>query len=331
MRILRLLLAAGIAILFAMGPARAQEDYCARLRADLAALGGGRAPGNEVGGSAREADDLRRRIRAAQDRSRAEGCSGGFLGELFGNRRGAPPGLCAAIRSDIARMERQLARLRAPARRWAPRWESDSFRQQDAAAIRRRMEEAGCNTQTARGGGPNWGPYRTVCVRACDGFFFPISSSASRREFDQHARACQALCPGQEVSLYYFGVGEDDPARAVSLTGDRYSTLPNAFAYRDSFNPTCGCAPEGGWASVASHYSRAYPTGMLAPSSTVERTSLGIPVPRVKPAASDDPETLANRLGGFEVEPVAPSGEAEVASRGDQEIRLIGPAFYYAN
>lgn len=325
MRLLSFLIAAGIS-LFAANAALAQDDYCARLRADLAALGGGGAQTAAAGNT----DALRARISAARDRQRAEGCTGGFLGDLFGNGRNrANAGLCSAIRADIARMERELSRSRGASRRWAPRFDFDSFGEDNAALIRQRMEEAGCSTETARSG-PNWGPYRTVCVRACDGFYFPISSSAKRGDLEQHAQACQALCPGQQVSLYYYNPSEDDPSNAVSLTGDRYSSSPNAFAYRNSFNPSCGCAPEGGWATVANLYSRAYPRGMLATNSTVEQATLGVPVPRPMPS-SDDPETLANRAGAYVVEPVKPIVIGEIASRADPDIRLIGPAFYYAN
>src|SRR5262249_57790804 len=53
------------------------------------------------------------------------------------------------------------------------------------------------------------------------------------------------MCPASEVALYtYRNPGEDVP-QAVSLAGQPYTSLANAFRYRQEFNPACSCRRPG--------------------------------------------------------------------------------------
>ncbi len=45
--------------------------------------------------------------------------------------------------------------------------------------------------------GDGRGPYRTMCVRTCDGAFFPITSNATPADFGRDAASCAARCPGR--------------------------------------------------------------------------------------------------------------------------------------
>jgi len=91
------------------------------------------------------------------------------------------------------------------------------------------------------------GSLRTLCVRTCDGAFFPISSSATPADFQRDAEACQRRCPGAETALYYHALATEETDQMVSAsTGEPYIELPTAFAYktRDRSQPgQCGCAP----------------------------------------------------------------------------------------
>ena len=44
--------------------------------------------------------------------------------------------------------------------------------------------------------------YRTLCVRLCDGFYFPISPATPQSRFARDADACSASC-GSEARLFY--------------------------------------------------------------------------------------------------------------------------------
>jgi len=86
------------------------------------------------------------------------------------------------------------------------------------------------------------GSYRTLCVRTCDGYYFPISSRASSRRFSRDARRCKAEC-GAEGQLFYLPKGSDDVKNMTSLDGHVYGRLPMAFAYRKSLINGCACKP----------------------------------------------------------------------------------------
>jgi hypothetical protein len=99
--------------------------------------------------------------------------------------------------------------------------------------------------------GPPSGTYRTVCVRSCDGFYFPISYSTVPAKFADDEKLCQRLCPATEATLFSHRNPGEDVARAVSGSGKLYSELPNAFSYRKQFNAACSCrAPGQSWADA---------------------------------------------------------------------------------
>jgi hypothetical protein len=84
------------------------------------------------------------------------------------------------------------------------------------------------------------GGSRVVCVRTCDGFFFPLP--ADGREGAQEM--CQALCPEAETQVFYMSP-EGDIERGVSASGQPYTSLANASRYRKAVVPNCGCRKEG--------------------------------------------------------------------------------------
>src|SRR6202051_4602136 len=93
--------------------------------------------------------------------------------------------------------------------------------------------------------GPQSGTYRTVCVRTCDGAYFPISFATVPARFPDDEKTCKSLCPAAEATLFsYRNPGEDINA-AVSINGQPYSSSPNAFRYRQEFNPSCSCHARG--------------------------------------------------------------------------------------
>lgn len=85
-----------------------------------------------------------------------------------------------------------------------------------------------------------------MCVRTCDGYYFPISSSASRSELYRDAEKCQARC-GQETTLFYQPSGDTSAKALVDLNGHRYEKMSYAFKYRKTFNASCRCRPQS-WA-----------------------------------------------------------------------------------
>ncbi len=93
--------------------------------------------------------------------------------------------------------------------------------------------------------GPQSGTYRTVCVRSCDGAYFPISFATVPARFPDDEKTCKALCPAADASLYSYRNPGEDMSQAVSINGQSYSSSPNAFRYRQEFNPSCACKAAG--------------------------------------------------------------------------------------
>ena len=91
---------------------------------------------------------------------------------------------------------------------------------------------------------------KAVCVRSCDGAFFPVSYSASQGRLAGLEDMCRALCPNADVSLYtYPPSGQIE--QAVSIAGAKYMDSPNALKYRQTFDPTCSCKRKGeSWADA---------------------------------------------------------------------------------
>jgi NAD+--asparagine ADP-ribosyltransferase len=83
-----------------------------------------------------------------------------------------------------------------------------------------------------------------MCVRSCDGFYFPVSFATTKRNFKKDAQACKSRC-GMPASLYVFPNPGGDIKDMVSYKkGEAYDKLKNAFLYRKKFVASCRCAPE---------------------------------------------------------------------------------------
>lgn len=89
------------------------------------------------------------------------------------------------------------------------------------------------------------GDYRTLCVRTCDGYFFPMSNAASLSDFQRDQKSCEAGCPGTEIELFYhLSVGETQDNMVSARTGQPYNKLPTAFRFKRVDLPrqtACGC------------------------------------------------------------------------------------------
>jgi hypothetical protein len=71
------------------------------------------------------------------------------------------------------------------------------------------------------------------CVRTCDGRYFPLSANNEQ----SRAATCSSLCPASDTKVFY-GSSID---HATSESGKTYSSLPNAFKYREQLVSGCTC------------------------------------------------------------------------------------------
>ena len=140
-----------------------------------------------------------------------------------------------------------------------------------------------------------------VCVRACDGSFFPVSYFGAANRSDMLEQVCRSLCPNADVTLYSFPFG-GTIEEAVSSTGEPYAHLPNAGKFEQTYDRSCSCrAPGQSWAEALAGAEAKYGRhshDIVVSVEDAERMSRPVEDPKAKPAATD---------------PVEPGNEAPVA------------------
>ncbi|MCJ2013403.1 DUF2865 domain-containing protein [Methylobacterium sp. J-076] len=121
----------------------------------------------------------------------------------------------------------------------------------DNSGRRRELQGLVARTCTAREGAsmPTGETYarggaQVICVRTCDGGYFPMPNLPEGRSGADEM--CQALCPGTEAVAYSMPHGDEALKQAATVKGSRaYTGLANAFRFRKAFTPNCSCKPDG--------------------------------------------------------------------------------------
>jgi hypothetical protein len=278
----RRLFALVVAALFAPSPSQAfaESPYCNDLKAQIARAGSG--GGSRDRAVAKQSNELSR----LDDYARRIGCDRQqFL--FFGQ---APPPQCGQINARIAQMRANLgayqqqndndasvkqallARYDAQCRdrmaptpaRAGPRGFLDELfggapQPQPYGGLREvPLEDSGAGSQPPASDPPDevfddgapMGGSEAVCVRQCDGGFFPVSYSARRNNLDDLNTLCKALCPGAEAALYTKSPWKDIDT-ALSVDGDAYTNHPNALKFQKTRDATCSCKPpDKNWAEA---------------------------------------------------------------------------------
>lgn len=119
------------------------------------------------------------------------------------------------------------------------------------------------------------GTYKTLCVRLCDGFSFPISYSTRRERFSQDAKRCEQTCPSRS-RLFIQRRPSEDADDSVDLDGRPYRRLPNAFLHRTKYVTDCTCGGNP-WDKAAASRHRAYAQAVKQSATT--KTAEQTPVP----------------------------------------------------
>ncbi len=246
-----------------------------------------------------------RRRKAVEAQMRALGCDGG--GRPRRQDRGE---MNAGVRQDVAPRRRTLMEQIFGVR---------TFREDGTTA---EPEYRGDETVASQ-----YGTFRTLCVRSCDGYYFPISFSTRRDRFEEDEQACSQMCPAAEVALYFHSMPSQDSEEMVSFrTEEPYAAMPNAFSYRKAVNPdcTCGFARPTGLTEIAGGQSfRIEPVQPRQPAT---------PIPTPRPDPGSDPETIANSGGLFDTADVdamiRTKQSPQIATPGNRNVRIVGPAFF---
>jgi hypothetical protein len=255
--------AAGLCAGAAVAQQAAPNPACRTLEAQLASLERGNAdPGRAE--QIRRAEDAVNRQQFEVDKlveqSRRMGCQNSGFFSIFSN----PPPQCGALtrrigqeRSQLESLQNGLERLHGGTTERAAQRQSllialsDNGCGQQYRSAALAGQQGGFFDRLFGGGnvttpnGPMGGTYRTVCVRTCDGYYFPISFSTTPDRFAEDEQACQRMCPAAEVQLYTYHNPGEDVTQAVSLGGQPYTALPTAFQYRKAVNQACSCRRPG--------------------------------------------------------------------------------------
>jgi hypothetical protein len=328
------------AIAFAQSP----NPVCQRLEAQLASLDRGNsdpARMQQIRGAEEAVGRQQSQVDQLVAQSRRMGCESSGFFSIFTN----PPAQCGGLtrqidqqRNALERLQNQLEQLnggttqRAAQRQsllialgdngCGPQYRSAALQGQQGGFFDRLFG----NNPFSTPGGQMGGTFRTVCVRTCDGYYFPISFATSPDRFRDDEQTCQRMCPAAEVSLYTYHNPGEEMTQAVSLNGKLYSELPAAFSYRKALNPACSCRRAGeSWADALKTNGT---DDTVAPGDVVitEQNAKRLSQPRLgtdgKPAR---PEPSAKT----QQPPVSSSiaeapGEADPAKR---TVRTVGPTF----
>lgn len=260
---------------FAAIPAQAQSanPTCQRLEAQLASLDRGNADPARAERIRRTEDAVNRQqyeVDRLVSQSRQNGCESSGFFSIFSN----PPPQCGAITRQIGQQRSTLERLQVELEQLSG-GNTERMAQRQSLLIALGDNNCGAQYRSAavqgqQGGffdrlfggntnsgifstpqGPMGGTYRTICVRTCDGYYFPISYATSPDRFNDDAQTCQRMCPAAQVQLYTYHNPGEEVNQAVSLDGRPYTELPTAFAYRKALDKSCSCRRPGeSWADA---------------------------------------------------------------------------------
>jgi hypothetical protein len=336
-------------------PAAASGPVCGRLEAQLAAIDRGANDPARAEQSRRIEETLNRQ-QADLDRVQSQwqrlGCQPTTLFNIFANQ----PAQCGPLGNQINQMRAGIDRTQYDLER-SRRSNEDEQRQ----AVIGALAQNNCGQQyraavaqrpkglfeTIFGGGNDnpegplppgmtdtqigGGGYRTLCVRTCDGYYFPISFSTSQSRFADDEQTCQKLCPATEAVLYSHRNPGEDVAQAVTSGGHVYKDLANAFRYRREYVASCSCRQPGQtWAEALG----------TTRDSTIERGDVVVTEEKSKamsqPRGESGSRTSASRqdtrkpAGNIPAPGEAgpdPAPTAAGASAGKRPARIVGPTF----
>jgi len=327
----------------ASGPPVASNPVCVRLESQLAALDQGVADPARADQIKRSEDAIAKQ-QADLDRVITQAHKGGCAGEGFFAFFSALSPQCGPITSQIQQMRGNLDRMISDLERLKT---GDSGQQGQRRALIGQLAQNNCGAQytaaansasgpqgffdalfgggtilNPSGDGAPAGTYHTVCVRACDGYYFPISYSTVPSRFADDERTCQRQCPAAQAELYSFRNPGEDMDQAVSITGQAYTALPNAYHYRKEVVAGCSCRRPGqSWADALKNADDA---------STLESGDIVVTDQNAK-ALSQAPKQPGRPVASTTApQPVAATNTnapAESPGAAKPAVRTVGPQF----
>src|ERR1700688_306920 len=335
-------------------PGAATNPMCPRLEAQLASSargGGGGGPAKEE--QIRHYQDAATKQQSELDRVTSQakrmGCDSSGFFSLFSGQSAQ----CGPVNNQIQQMRANLDQITSSLERLRTGGLGGAERDNQRRSVLTALAQNNCGPQyanLARGPGsfldnlfgnnnnpnppgtdfgPQSGTYRTVCVRTCDGAYFPISFATVPARFPDDEKTCKALCPATEATLFAHRNPGEDMSQAVSISGQTYTSLPNAFKYRTEFNPSCSCkAPGQTWSDALKSIDDKAAAEQQGDIIVTEESAKKMARP---PAAKGAPAAAKKGAPGTTAStPAAPAPDTTAPATvppGDNPIRSVGPPF----
>jgi hypothetical protein len=255
------------------GAASAQSPDCAQLLNQINALDSANAQTNPYADAAqKQRVELERSI----SYTHSIGCDRQqFL--FFGN---PPPAQCPQLNAQIQQMRANLTQLQAnaAANNNSPQRQDLVTRYNTYCRQQQQQRAHGFFESLFGGNNPASGPAdapsptgdvsptqevqqptsgaEALCVRTCDGGFFPLIYSARHVSPDTLTEICKASCPNTEVRVYTRIPGQEVKT-AVGLDGTPYMSMPAALKFEKTFDSACTCKPPGqSWSEALANAER---------------------------------------------------------------------------
>jgi uncharacterized protein DUF2865 len=347
----------------AAGPstAPAVNPVCPRLEAQLATIEHGGGSGDPAKDEQiRRYQDAAARQQSELDRVTAQakrmGCDSSGFFSLFNNRSAQ----CGPVNNQIQQMRTNLDQITGNLERLRGGGFGGDDRENQRRSVMTALAQNNCGPQYAaaaqpppQGGGgflnnlfggggnattqpplgdlgPPSGTYRTVCVRTCDGGYFPISFATVPARFPDDEKTCKALCPATDAALYAYRNPGEDINQAISVNGQPYSALPNAFHFRTEFNPSCACkAPGQTWSdalkTIDDKAAAEQQGDIIVTEESAKKMQQRAQQPAKGPASKKGAPPAAAATAPAPAE--TPATSTTASSGGDKPIRSVGPTF----
>ncbi|MBR1211783.1 DUF2865 domain-containing protein [Bradyrhizobium sp. JYMT SZCCT0180] len=333
------------------------NPICVRLEGQLAAVDRGASGGDPAKEEQiRRYQDAATKQQAELDRvtmqAKRMGCESSGFFSLFNGQSAQ----CAPVNNQIQQMRANLEQMTTSLERLRSGGIGGADRENQRRSVLTALAQNNCGPQyaaAARSGGsfidnlfgnntipppsadlgaPS-GTFRTVCVRTCDGAYFPVSFATYQARFQDDERTCKALCPATEASLFTYRNPGEDINQAVSVSGQAYSSLPNAFKFRTEFNPSCACKAAGQtWSDALKSIDEkaaAEQQGDIIVTEESAKRMQQRAMPQQKTAPVAKKGTAPAGTTAAAPAPATPTPAAESTGTTDEkkQIRTVGPTF----
>lgn len=306
-----------------------------QLQQELNAAQGGGRNGAELAGLQQQIAEQDRIYQGTQAAMDSGGCYERLF--IFGRALKRTP-RCINMNAQVEDARRQLARLEGQ-RKSLQRGGGNRRRQQE---LQQALRRSGCSGAPSGGGGlfdffggprqeyqtPIYrsinpgGRYRSVCVRLCDGFYYPVSYSTYGSRVAQDAEKCQSSCAAP-AELYVYRNPGQEIEQAISLSGSAYMDLPVALRYRKEFVNGCSCKQveyDPNEIEAANRKAQAEPAAANAQANAAGNAPAQ-PAPQAPPLAPGEIPQLNLDIGG---DP-EPTGAVPAQPQAQPELQVTPP------